>query len=98
MLCFCLLQVNVSMPQMVACFDGFYNPATSKDCVKGPKPNVTTEQQIVARSMVFQVLIPYTVQTIQSQMNCFISFALGNNVSTVCVSVYIISNRGIYIS
>ncbi|XP_037542272.1 uncharacterized protein LOC119419012 [Nematolebias whitei] len=71
--------VNVSMAHFVACFDGFYDPATSKDCVVGPKPDVTTEQEIVTSSMILQLLIG-------AKFNCYVSFALGNNTTDVMVN------------
>lgn len=64
------------MPHFVACFDGFYNPPSSQDCVVGPTPDVTSEEEIVTSSMIIKLLIG-------ANFNCYVSFALGNNVSVV---------------
>lgn len=78
MVCFCLLQVNTSLPYFAACFSGYCDAAASTDCLTGPKPDVTTEQEVVTTSGVMNKLVG-------SDIDCYVSFALGRNVSVVCV-------------
>lgn len=73
-----------AVPHFVLCFDGFYDPATSKDCVLGPRPDVVAEEEIIAMSMVLEILIQATIPAISSKLECYVNFALGRNVSALC--------------
>ncbi|XP_041841999.1 uncharacterized protein LOC121640352 [Melanotaenia boesemani] len=79
------LYTNFTEDGFVICFDGFFNPQTSQDCIVGPKPS---DDQVIYTLLqpdsTYESAVQQNVATISNNMTCSVKFEIvvnGNNVA-----------------
>ncbi|XP_041842000.1 alpha-tectorin-like [Melanotaenia boesemani] len=84
------LYTNFTQEAFVICFDDFYNPQTSQDCIIGPRPRISLAfYSQLPPQPTYESTIQENVATISNNITCSVKFDMvvdGNNVAIILSS------------